>query len=231
MFQKWRDLLFLHWEWDPQEIQETLPPGLSVDVFDGKAYLGVVPFFMKDIRPTWSPAVPGISSFMEMNLRTYVYDETGLPGVWFYSLDANQWLAVRIAQNFFHLPYFDAQMKSTLLNNGMIQYSCRRAKEQATTEDRFVYSCGKDMGQASPGTLEFFLLERYRLFAWNSRKEVLLSGQVYHTAYPMHEPIVDSWSHNVFTLDGFGLPHKNPDHVACSRGVDVDIFGIQKAGA
>ena len=105
MYQKWRDLLFLHWEFDPQVIQETLPAGLHVDTYQGRAYLGLVPFYMKDIRPRFCPCIPGISNFLEMNLRTYVFDSTGRPGVWFYSLDANQWLAVRIARRFFHLPY------------------------------------------------------------------------------------------------------------------------------
>ena len=84
MFQQWRDLLFLHWEYPATAIQVTLPEGLFVDTFGGKAYLGVVPFFMGNIRPRFLPAVPGISDFMEMNLRTYVHDRAGMPGVWFY---------------------------------------------------------------------------------------------------------------------------------------------------
>jgi hypothetical protein len=81
-------------------IQATLPEGLFVDTFGGTAYLGIVPFFMRNIRPRCLPAVPGISNFMELNLRTCVFDRSGVPGVWFYSLDANQWLAVRIAPDF-----------------------------------------------------------------------------------------------------------------------------------
>ncbi len=112
MFQQWRDLLFLHWEYSAAAIQATLPEGLFVDTFGGKAYLGVVPFFMRNIRPRFLPAVPGISDFMEMNLRTYLHDRAGVPGVWFYSLDANQWLAVKIARRFFHLPYEHARAKA-----------------------------------------------------------------------------------------------------------------------
>jgi uncharacterized protein len=110
MYQQWRDLLFLHWEYSTATIQATLPDGLYVDTFDGKAYLGVVPFFMRNIRPRYLPTVPGISNFMELNLRTYVHDREGVPGVWFYSLDANQHLAVKIARRFFHLPYVFAHM-------------------------------------------------------------------------------------------------------------------------
>lgn len=100
MYQRWRDLLFLHWEYPVEQIQQTLPPGLRVDTYHGQAYLGIVPFFMCDIRPRFLPAVRGISHFLELNLRTYVYDEAGVPGVWFYSLDANQRLAVKVARRF-----------------------------------------------------------------------------------------------------------------------------------
>jgi len=111
MYQQWRDLLFLHWEYPAAAIQETLPEGLFVDTFGGTAYLGIVPFFMRNSRPRFLPAVPGLSNFMELNLRTYVYDRSGIPGVWFYSLDANQPLAVEIARRIFHLPYRHAKMR------------------------------------------------------------------------------------------------------------------------
>ena len=126
MYQEWRDLLFLHWEYSVAAIQATLPDGLFVDTFGGKAYLGIVPFFMRNIRPRFLPAVPGISNFMEMNLRTYVYDRAGVPGVWFYSLDANQPLAVRIARRLFHLPYEHAKMKSSRTSAGAIRYESVR---------------------------------------------------------------------------------------------------------
>src|SRR5438105_3699987 len=87
MYHTWRDLLFLHWRVEPERIQRTLPPGLFVDTYDGAAWVGVVPFFMRNIRPWWLPCIPGLSNFMELNLRTYVYDAAGTPGVWFYALD------------------------------------------------------------------------------------------------------------------------------------------------
>ncbi len=89
MYHSWQDLLFLHWTFKPDLIQQLLPPGLHVDTFDGHAWLGVVPFFMRNIRPWWCPAIPGLSHFQELNLRTYVVDEQGTPGVWFLSLDAD----------------------------------------------------------------------------------------------------------------------------------------------
>ncbi len=110
MHQRWRALLFAHWRIDPDAIQKTLPVGLHVDTCDGSAWLGVVPFFMDAVRPAFLPALPWLSWFQELNVRTYVHDEKGVPGVWFYSLDCNQPLAVAIARTLFHLNYRHAAM-------------------------------------------------------------------------------------------------------------------------
>jgi uncharacterized protein YqjF (DUF2071 family) len=170
MFQKWRDLLFLHWEYDVGAIQRTLPDGLYVDTFDGKAYLGIVPFFMKDVRPRFTPSVPGISDFQELNFRTYVHDEKGVPGIWFYSLDANQCLAVNAAKMFFHLPYFYATMKSDVTKEKSVSYRSCRAGSPRSLETCFTYRSVVNTRQAQVGTLEFFLIERYVLFAHADRK-------------------------------------------------------------
>ncbi|MEL7087674.1 MAG: DUF2071 domain-containing protein [Planctomycetota bacterium] len=111
MRQAWRDLLFLHWEFDPGLIQDTLPTGLRVDTLGGRAYVGVVPFQMDKVRPRFCPPVPGVSWFGELNLRTYVVGPDGRPGVWFYSLDAHQRLAVWLARKFFSLPYYYARIE------------------------------------------------------------------------------------------------------------------------
>src|SRR5688572_14180894 len=112
MKQKWRNLLFLHWAIEPHLVQSTLPKGLTVDIFKDKAYIGISPFWLEDVRPRFFPPVPGISNFFEINVRTYVHDETGLPGVWFYSLDANQFLAVTLARIFYGLPYRYCEINS-----------------------------------------------------------------------------------------------------------------------
>ena len=101
----WRDLLFMHWPVDVDALRPLVPPSLSIDTFDGSAWLGVVPFDMTGVRPHFLPAVPGLSNFPEINLRTYVTAEDR-PGVWFFSLDAHSRLAVRLARTTFHLPYF-----------------------------------------------------------------------------------------------------------------------------
>ena len=106
----WRQLLFLHWAWNPAEIQKTLPRGLFVDTFGGQAWLGIVPFFMRRVHPRGLPCLPWLSNFLELNVRTYVYNNSGRPGIWFYSLVCNQPVAVELAKRCFHLNYVHGRM-------------------------------------------------------------------------------------------------------------------------
>ena len=223
MYQQWRDLLFLHWEYPVATIQATLPDGLQVDTFAGKAYLGIVPFFMRNVRPRFLPRVPRLSDFMELNLRTYVYDKVGVPGVWFYSLDANQPLAVKIARRFFHLPYEDAVMESSATESGAIRYQSLRAG--SSTRTVFEYAPGAELPPAAPGSLEFFLVERYRLYAQGHGR--LWCGSVFHQPYPLCEAKVAAWDDQLFALDGFTSSGRPPDHIVMSSGVDVTIFPLR----
>lgn len=225
MAQEWRELLFLHWKVDPRFIQQTLPPGLSIDLHEGNAYLGVVPFLMRNVRPRFLPAFSGISDFCELNVRTYVYDHLGRPGVWFYSLDASQWLAVKIARFFFRLPYHHAQMRSLMQEGRIIYESVRKSSFEKTA---FSYVVGEKTAPPQIGSLEFFLLERYLLFAYNESDGSLWSGRVHHTPYPVYG--VQSCSaqsalihHPVF----FGLSPQW-DHQVYSPGVDVRVYPLQK---
>src|ERR1700674_1035433 len=97
MTQSWPDLLFAHWPVDAEKLRALIPERLEIDTFDGRAWLAVVPFRMTNVRLRGTPAVPWLSAFPELNMRTYVtYD--GEPGVWFFSLDAGNSLAVAIAR-------------------------------------------------------------------------------------------------------------------------------------
>jgi hypothetical protein len=226
MYQQWGDLLFLHWEYSAAAIQATLPEGLFVDTHDGKAYLGVVPFFMRNIRPRFLPAVPGISDFLELNLRTYVHDRSGVPGVWFYSLEANQWLAVKIARRFFHLPYEHAEMTSSRTAEGRICYESLRTGARANgTRCVFEYAPGAEVQRPEPGSLEFFLVERYRLYS--SAPDGLRRGAVFHEPYPLCRADLKTWDENLLPLNGFTPTGRAPDHVIMSRGVEVTIFPLE----
>lgn len=227
MYQRWTDLLFLHWEFPVETVQRTLPEGLRVDTFGGKAYVGIVPFFMRDVRPRFLPAVNGLSNFMELNLRTYVYDSCGVPGVWFYSLDANQWLAVTLARRFFHLPYEHAKMDAARSVDGVIHYeSVRKGASGDSNRCVYDYRLGKALPCAAPGSLEFFLVERYSLYASSSGRN--WRGVVHHAPYEMRQADVVACDEHLLALDGFEPTGRPPDHAIASPGVDVTIFPLRR---
>lgn len=229
MFQRWEDLLFLHWSYDPRAIQSTLPRGLTVDTIEGKAYIGIVPFFMRDVRPAFSPCVRGISDFLELNVRTYVYDERGMPGVWFYSLDANQWLAVRAARRFFALPYFDCKLKAEKnTKTAEIRYLAHRRGVREDLSSCFHYRPYGPTRLAKPGTLEFFLIERYVLFAQAKGYARPWKGRVRHQPYSLRDVEVIEWNEALFEVDGLERPGRNPDHAVMSPGVTVEVFALEK---
>lgn len=223
MYQRWSDLVFLHWRWEADEVQRRLPPGLFVDRHEGEAWLGIVPFFMERVRPHGLPPVPLLSWFQELNVRTYVHDEHGTPGVWFFSLDCDQPLAVRVARAFFGLPYFDARM-SVHLGTAGIRYTCRRSGENA--DAIFDYQLGAQTRLAEPGTLDFFLVERYVLFSNTARG--LRLGRVHHLPYQLCPATVTRFDQRSFEWDGFAPAARPPDHVVGSHGVDVRIGALAK---
>jgi uncharacterized protein YqjF (DUF2071 family) len=228
MYETWENMLFLHWEYDPQAIQHTLPNGLYVDTFDGKAYLGMVPFLMRDVRPRLFPLARGISDFEELNVRTYVYDRTGTPGVWFYSLDANHYFAGKLARLFFNLPYFHAKMTAEFdPDEKEISFSSYRYGTDPTMQTHFRYHAISQPSFAAPGTLAFFLIERYVLFAC-SKNNKLYSGRVWHNPYELADVEVSDLDENVLSLDGFLQPSSDANHKIMSHGVDVDVFGLEE---
>jgi uncharacterized protein YqjF (DUF2071 family) len=221
MYQTWLHLLFLHWRIDPEAIQKRLPPGLTTETFDGSAWIGIVPFFMRGVRPAKLPPVPGLSSFLELNLRTYVRDHSGRPGIWFFSLDANQPIAVWIARAFFALPYRYARMRATW-RRGLV--NCHSIRQQIHL--RYRYGAEGEKREAAPGSLEFFLVERYRLFA--ARGERLLTARVYHLPYRLYDAQVEIYDAQLFALNGFAIPRTAPDHVMYSPRVDASVYRVER---
>jgi uncharacterized protein len=219
MFHRWVHLLFLHWPLSPDIVQMTLPQSLVADTFEGNAWVGIVPFFMQGVRPAGSISIPGISNFLELNLRTYVRDARGRPGIWFYSLDANQALAVCLARAVFALPYKFAHM-SAGVSNGEIDYWSHRFGYKYSLHYRY-RATGK-AGEAKVGSIEFFLIERYRLFA--RRGNNLFTARVYHSPYQLRKVTVTDADPALFAMDGFQTPAEPPVHRIYSERVDVSVY-------
>ncbi len=226
MRQRWEHLLFLHWAWSPAEVQKTLPAGLTVDTWGDHAWIGIVPFFMRGVRPRGLPAVPGISDFLELNLRTYVRDEHGRSGVWFYSLDANHWLAVTIARQIFHLPYEHARMSASVELDGAVD--CRSQRRGDGVDSHFQWRPTGEACEATAGSRDFFLVERYRLFAHDGRRNALWTGRVAHAPYKIGPVALCAWDDRLFALAEFSPPQRAPDHVCAARAVDVSVWPLQR---
>src|SRR5688572_14419246 len=129
MYQNWHHLLFLHWEVPVAELRALIPAGLTVDVFEGKAFIGLVPFTLTGVRPILLPPMPGVSSFHEVNVRTYVHHKGENPGVWFFSLDANSRLAVEAARTAYKLTYLHANIEFAAGNQAMPEVSFKSHRD------------------------------------------------------------------------------------------------------
>lgn len=166
MTQSWHDLLFAHWRVDVSEIRRAVPAAFELDLFDGEAWLGVVPFRMTNVGLRAMPALPWVSAFAELNVRTYV--RVGdRAGVYFFSLDAARWLAVAAARMLLNLPYYTAEMKVERYGGGVRYDSSRRPHQRA--EFKATYEPMGDPFAPSVGSLEYFLTERYCLYQHNRR--------------------------------------------------------------
>lgn len=182
--QTWRDLLFAHWRVDPAQLWPLLPAGLTLDTFDGQAWIGVVPFDLSYLAMRGAPRRTALS-FLELNVRTYV-TAAGIPGVWFFSLDAASPLAVAVARATFHLPYFRARMR--LVREGeRIAYTCERAHQGAPLASfEGIYEPTGPIYRSQPDTLDSWLTERYCLYSAD-RASRLYRGEINHAPWPLQK--------------------------------------------
>lgn len=220
MAMSWRDLLFLHYACDPEEIQEILPRGLTVDTFPDesgqeRAWIGLVPFRMEGVRPRGMPPFPPCEDFPETNVRTYCHVDGRDPGVWFFSLDAANPFACAFARRFFNLNYRHARMKVNRANDEVRYESSRFGNPHA--ENRARCRIGGDRGPAQVGTLEFFLVERYLLYSF--KDGALFKGQVFHPPYRLRD--VEEYEASGSLIEVNGLKARPFTHAVFSEGVDV----------
>jgi uncharacterized protein len=223
----WEDLLFLHWPVAPESLRPLIPAGLELDLFDGVAWLAVVPFRMRDTRLRWLPGMPGAATFPELNVRTYVRGGD-LPGVWFFSLDAASTLAVKTARRFFHLPYHRADMRADSVGETVCYSSRRSGADEGFAEFEGDYGPTGPVTLARPGTLEHWLTERYRLFAADTRGRIW-RGEIRHEPWPLQPAKARVRTNTLLAALGLGLPSGEPlQHFA--RRVDVRAWMITEVG-
>lgn len=207
MTQRWNDLLFAHWPLPAADLTPLLPEGLTVDTFDGSAWVGVVPFWMDQVRFRGMPRIPGANRFPELNLRTYVRDRhTNQAGVYFFSLDAANPFAVTAARVFFHLPYYWSHMKIDPGEGQEICYSSERLLSRPRAEFRARY---RSLGQpCNKGGIETFLTERYALFT--SRQEELVRVNIHHLPWPLEMAEAEFEINDLPQAHGIRLPDTKP---------------------
>jgi uncharacterized protein len=221
-YQRWRSLLFLHWTVPYETLRPLVLPALDLDVFEGRAYVGLVPFAMEGVRPRWSPNRIAFR-FLETNVRTYVHVGGRDPGVYFFSLDAASRVAVAVARSRWGLPYFNARMRMER-RDGSIDYHCTRVGPNGARLS-VRYQVSDDLGAAEPGTLDHFLIERYLLFV--KRRGHLWSGQVHHPPYPLRRASVTELHDELVAAAGLPQPKDPPARVHYSPGVDVEVFPLR----
>jgi len=182
MGQTWEDLLFAHWRAAPESLRALLPDGLELDLYEGEAWFGVTPFRLSGLRARGLPPLPMLSSFLELNARTYV-TTGGKPGIWFFSLDASSELAVEGARRTYKLPYYRATMQAEW-RDGWLAYESRRRDargESAAFSGR--YRAIGERIDADPRSLAHFLTERYCQYAVN--EGVLKRAEIHHRPWPL----------------------------------------------
>lgn len=225
MTQTWHDLLFAHWAVDEKDLRPHVPPGFEIDLFEGQAWVAVVPFHMTNVAPRGIPALPWVSAFPEMNVRTYV-KFNGRGGVYFFSLDAGNSLAVGLARTLVHLPYFSASMQVEQDGAGWIQYSSRRTSPGAKPAE-FVgrYRAVGPVVPPVAGTLEHFLTERYCLFTVDQSFRAY-SVDIHHPPWPLQGAEATIKVNTMADAAGIRLPSMAP-LLHFSKRQDMVAWGLR----
>nr|WP_106410237.1 MULTISPECIES: DUF2071 domain-containing protein [Pseudofrankia] len=233
MRQRWERLTFLHWPYPTDAVQRLLPAGLAAETCDGAAWVSLVPFFMQVRTGRRDLAAPWVSFFPETNVRTYVRDEQGRPGIWFFSLDAARWGAVAVARTTYRLPYFWSSMRlveeagpgaggAGSAGGGTTTYTCRRRwPGPRGAASRVVVRPGRRIPDAELSARDHFLTARFRLFS-PVRSGPPRSARAWHRPWPLHRVDLLDLDDGLVTAAGLPAP-SGPPLAHYSPGVDVRI--------
>ena len=217
MTQAWRDLAYVHWPVDPALVARALPEGLEPDTFEGRAWVGLVPFRMEDIAAPITPPIPWLGTFPEINIRTYVHGSEG-PGVWFHSLDITRLLPVLVAQATYRLPYAWSKMSIEQEGDLRLYRARRRWPGPRGTTSLLRLRVGGAITEPSP--FEHFLSARWGLYT--RLGERLAFARVSHEPWPLHHASVLALSDEFHRIAGYPSPAAEV-HAMWSPGVDVRV--------
>jgi uncharacterized protein YqjF (DUF2071 family) len=231
MHQTWHDLLFAHWPVPVAMLRPLIPASLDIDTFDGTAWVGVVPFHMTGVRLRGTPPLPAIGAFPELNVRTYVLprgETEKKPGVWFFSLDAGNPVAVAAARWSFHLPYFNARM-SVAVNDEGVRYASHRTHRGAPPADLIAtYRPIAPVSFSEPKTLAHWLTERYCLYTTNRRGR-LFRGDIHHRQWPLQAAEAEFTTNTMAAAHSITLPDVAP-LLHFARRQDVHCWALRRVG-
>jgi uncharacterized protein len=217
MHQQWNNLLFLHWPLDPLALRPFVPPSLEIDTFEAHAWIGITPFMLRDVHLTAVPSIPGLSSFHELNVRTCVH-YNGIPGIWFFSLDASKVVPAIAARLFFMLPYFKAHIEFWQTAG---QFNFDLARVASAARFRVSWTTGVRLRDPDLESLAFFLVERYCYFAVENQS--IHMTRIYHHPWILDEATVLSQESTM--LEAAGVPEPSEAPLAYfSREQNVDIW-------
>lgn len=227
MRQSWYDFMLVHWRVDPDVIRPLVPAPLDLDLWDGGAYIGMVPFRMEHVRPPLGVDVPWVSSFLELNVRTYVR-HGDKAGVYFLSLECNQFAAVEVARMWFGLPYMHARM-SHVQEGAVVRYRSERTDRRGRPAVyRGTHRTDGAVLEVLPETIEHFLIERYALFTVDRRG--VWRGDVHHAPWPVRTASVEIAEQSLIAALGIELDDPlTPDHALWTPGVDTLVWNPVKS--
>ena len=220
MLQSWKRLTYVHWPVAPEQVERNLPAGLTADTIDGSAWVGLVAFEMQRIRIPRTPAIPYFGTFPETNVRTYVRDHSGRPGVWFDSLDITRLLPVAVARLAYRLPYMWADM-AIREGEGTIEYRARRRwPGPQNASSRLSVTPGPAIREEAQSPLERFLTARWGLYTMLGSR--LAYAPVDHPTWPLQKAELRGIDDELVAAAGYEVGNTEPI-VHYSDGVDVRI--------
>lgn len=208
--QDWNDLLFAHWPVPVGALRPLVPAALEVDTFEETAWLAVTPFRLSGVRPRLLPALPLVSEFPEVNVRTYVRHRGGFPGIWFLSLDCASVLTVAAAGAAFHLPYRLAEIELTQ-EAEHVRFRCRRTSpEEPPARLSVVYGPTGPGAEAAPGTFEHWAAERYCLYSVRDEDRSLWRTEIHHAPWVLRPAGADFVENSLPRAAGIDVPRVPP---------------------